>query len=139
MSGGHGADGVYLFREQYIPVPIFSPGLMLGIVLTDSTRPWPLNYNIYNIYNITFPENIDVENNYRFDISPTSLADNNYFIFAVCSGANVKILAGKLDYELENSRHKLQGISVNGAIISFAELKEIISSLDNIAFSNTAV
>ena len=42
------ADGVYLFRERYIPVPIFSPGLMLGIVLTDSTRPWPLNYNIYN-------------------------------------------------------------------------------------------
>lgn len=109
---------------------------MLGIVLTDSTRLWPLNYNIYNI---TFPENIDVENNYRFDISPTSLADNNYFIFAVCSGANVKSLAGKLDYELESSRHKLQGISINEAIISVAELKEIISSLDNIAFSNTAV
>ena len=125
-----------MFREQYIPVPIFSHGLMLGIVLTDSTRLWPLNYNIYNI---TFPENIDVENNYRFDISPTSLADNNYFIFAVCSGANVKILAGKLDYELESSRHKLQGISINEAIISVAELKEIISSLDNIAFNNTAV
>ena len=48
LSGGHSADRVYLFRERYIPVPIFSPGLMPGIVLTDSTRPWLLNYNIYN-------------------------------------------------------------------------------------------
>lgn len=84
------------------------------------------------IYNITFPENIDVENDYRFDISPTSLSDNNYFLFAVCNGVNVRILASKLEYELENSRHKLQDISVNEAIIPVAELKEIISSLDNL-------
>lgn len=89
------------------------------------------------IYNITFPENVD--NDYRFDISPTSLADNNCFIFAVCYSANVRILVSKLDYELENSRHKLQGISVNEAIISVTELKEIISGLDNIAFNRTAV
>ena len=91
------------------------------------------------IYNITFPENVDVDNDYSFDISPTSLADNNYFVFAVCDSVNVRILASKLDYELENSRHKLQGISVNEAIISVSELKEIISSLDNIAFDRIAV
>lgn len=90
------------------------------------------------IYNITFPENVDVDNDYRFDISPTSLADNNYFVFAVCDSTNVRILASKLDYELENSRHRLQDISVNEAIITATELKEIISSLDNIAFNKTA-
>lgn len=84
------------------------------------------------IYNITFPENIDIENDYRFDISPTTLSDNNYFIFAVRNDSNVRILASKLDYELANSRHKLQEISVNESIISVAELKEITSSLDNL-------
>ena len=86
------------------------------------------------IYNITFPENVDIDNDYRFDINPTSLADNDCFVFAVSDGANVRILASKLDYEPENSRHKLQGISVDEAIISVAELKEIISSLDNLSF-----
>jgi hypothetical protein len=89
------------------------------------------------IYNFTFPKNVDVDNDYRFDISPTSLADNNYFLFAVCDSTNTsaRILASTLDYELENSRHKLQGISVNEAIISVAELREIISGLDNLTFS----
>lgn len=115
-------------------------------LLKRSLSKLETNQRLYNlppqqafmeIYNITFPENVDVDNDYRFDISPTSLADNNCFIFAVCYGANVRILASKLDYELENSRHKLKGISISEAIISVTELEEIILSLDNIAFNRT--
>ena len=100
-----------------------------------ATNQWlydlPLKQAFAEIYNITFPENIEVDNDYRFDISPTSLSDNDYFLFAVCDGVNVRILASKPDYELEKGRHKLQDISVNEAIISVEELKEIISGLDD--------
>lgn len=92
----------------------------------------PLQQAFAEIYNITFPENIDVDNDYRFDISPTSLADNNYFLFAVCDGVNIRILASKLDYEMKHSRHKLHDIHIDEVIISVNELEEIISGLDRI-------
>jgi hypothetical protein len=31
------------------------------------------------IYNMTFPKDIDVDNDYRFDITPQSFADNDCY------------------------------------------------------------
>ena len=86
------------------------------------------------IYDITFPEDIDYDNRDCFDITPASLSDHNCFVFAVCEGVNIRILASKLDYEPENSKHKLQDITVSETLISVGELKEISSNLKNFPF-----
>lgn len=86
------------------------------------------------LYEITFPENPDCNNEDCFNITPASLSDHNCFAFAVCDGVNVRILAGKLDYEMENARHKLQDITVSEAFVSVRELKLITSGLESFPF-----
>lgn len=52
------------------------------------------------IYGITFPEDTDSDNEDCFDITPASLSDHNCFVFAVCNGVNVRVLASELAYEI---------------------------------------
>lgn len=52
------------------------------------------------IYGITFPEDTDSDNEDCFDITPASLSDHNCFVFAVCNGVNIRVLASELAYEI---------------------------------------
>lgn len=52
------------------------------------------------IYGITFPEDTDSDNEDCFDITPASLSDHNCFVFTVCNGVNVRVLASELAYEI---------------------------------------
>ncbi len=83
------------------------------------------------IYNITFPYDINIDNDYRFDISPQSFADNDCFVFAVSNGEQVRIMASKLDYIVEDSRHDLKGINVSETFIDISEINKIILEIDN--------
>ena len=74
------------------------------------------------IYGITFPEDMDSDNGDCFDITPASLSDHNCFVFAVCDGVNIRILASELDYEMENGRHRLQDIAVSETLVSVSEV-----------------
>lgn len=56
------------------------------------------------------------------------------FVFAVRDGANVRVLASELVYEMENGRHKLQDIAVSETFVSVSEMKEIILGLENFPF-----
>ena len=107
---------------------------LLNLATDQRLYALPSYQAFVEIYNITFPEDIDVANDYRFDITPSLLSDSNCFIFAVGDGENVRILASKLDYDTENSKHKLQDINVCEAFLSVAELKEIISGLENFSY-----
>lgn len=82
------------------------------------------------IYNLTFPDDWDLENDYRFDVTPVSLSDTNCFVFAVTNGKKVRIMAGKLEYIKEESRHNLKNLNVSEVIITIEELNEIVSKLD---------
>lgn len=82
------------------------------------------------IYNITFPENWDVGNDYRYDISPQVFWDNHCFVFAVSDGVNVRILASSLNYVAENSRHELEAINVSESYITIEEVNIIASKLN---------
>lgn len=94
----------------------------------------PSQQAFVEIYGITFPEDIDSENEDCFDITPASLSDHNCFVFAVCDGVNVRVLASELAYEMENGRHKLQDNAVSETFVSVSEMKEIISGLENFPF-----
>lgn len=77
---------------------------------------------------------MDSDNGDCFDITPASLSDHNCFVFAVCDGVNIRILASELDYEMENGRHRLQDIAVSETLVSVSEVEEIISSLENFPY-----
>ena len=81
------------------------------------------------IYNVTSPEDINLDNDYQFDITPLSFPEDNCYIFAVSDGTQVRILAAKLKYIKEKSRHMLKNININEAFISAQEMKEIAKAL----------
>ena len=82
------------------------------------------------IYDITFPEDTSISNDYRFDISPEILADDNCFIFAVRNGAKVRIMAAKLNYNKIESRHEIRNVDISETFIPIDELNGIIAKLD---------
>ena len=86
------------------------------------------------IYGITFPEDMDSDNEDCFDITPASLSDHNCFVFAVCDGVNVRVLASELAYERENSRHRLENIIISETFLTVGELREIIAVLEGFTF-----
>ena len=86
------------------------------------------------IYGITFPEDMDSDNEDCFDITPASLSDHNCFVFAVCDGVNIRILASELAYERENSRHRLENIIISETFLTVGELREIIAVLEGFTF-----
>ena len=86
------------------------------------------------IYGITFPEDMDSDNGDCFDITPASLSDHNCFVFAVCDGVNIRILASELAYERENSRHRLENIIISETFLTVSELREIIAGLEGFTF-----
>lgn len=81
------------------------------------------------MYDITFPKDDDFGNDYQFDITPPSLSDNNYYIFAVSNGIAVRILAAKLHYIKKISRHMLKNIAIAEAFISVEEMEDIAKDL----------
>ena len=82
------------------------------------------------IYNITFPEDTDIDNDYRFDISPASFIDENCFIFAIRNGENVRIMAAKLNYNKKESRHEISNVDISETFITIKEINKIIAKLD---------
>ena len=82
------------------------------------------------IYDITFPEDTQNDNNDCFNITPAALSDCNCFVFAVRDEINIRILASKLTYETENSRHKLESITISETFLTAGELEEVIAGLE---------
>ena len=77
---------------------------------------------------------MDSDNGDCFDITPASLSDHNCFVFAVCDGVNIRILASELAYERENSRHRLENIIISETFLTVSELREIIAVLEGFTF-----
>lgn len=75
------------------------------------------------IYYITYPENIDIDNDYSYDITPYCFGDINSYVFAVSNGKQVRILASSLEHGLEDN------IEITEAFISINDMDEVISKL----------
>ena len=135
-------NGVLLFcvDGSIFPKEIFTASLNSEInPLKEKLKNIAANNEIFKmekeaafkkIYNITFPEDVDLDNDYQFDITPLSFPEDNSYIFAVSDGARIRILASKLKYIREESRHKLKNINVYEAFISMEEMKEIVKELN---------
>ena len=135
-------NGVLLFciDGNIFPKKIVTATLKCEIqLLKEKLRNLITNERLYNmqrdkafaeIYNITFPEDISIDNDYRFDITPESFADENCYVFAVSNGKEVRIMATKLNYIVEESRHELSNVDISETFIEIEDLKQIISQLE---------
>ena len=127
-------NGVLLFciEGNIFPKKIVTATLKYEIqLLKEKLRNLITNERLYNmqrdkafaeIYNITFPEDISIDNDYRFDITPESFADENCYVFAVSNGKKVRIMATKLNYIVEESRHELSNVDISETFIEIAIL-----------------
>ncbi len=77
------------------------------------------------IYEATFPENFDVDNDYRFEVSPPSLSDNGCHVFAVSDGVSARVLAARLGYAAECGARATQGIVVSEAFVPLGDMERI--------------
>lgn len=89
------------------------------------------NEAFITIYNLRFPEDWNVDEDYRFDISPEVFSDNNCLIFAVSNGSMVRVLAASnLEYIKAESRYNLKDIEVSETYITIEEWNKILLKLD---------
>lgn len=101
-----------------------------NLVKDETLYNMPKDKAFAKIYNITFPEDAGINNDYRFDISPESFIDENCFIFAVSNGVKVRIMAAELNYNKKESRHEIRRANISETFISINELNEIVAKLD---------
>ena len=135
-------NGVLLFfiNGNIYPKEILTSTLSCEInILNEKFKNIAFNEEIFykekekafkQIYNITFPEDISLNNDYQFDITPLSFSDEDYYIFAVSNNIQIRILAAKLEYIKENSRHILENIIIDETFISINDMKEISNKLN---------
>lgn len=82
------------------------------------------------IYNLTYPDDWDMDNDYSYTITPFEFEDNNCFVFMVSNGERIRILAAsELQYIKEEATHNLQDIDVAETYILKEELEKIIEKL----------
>lgn len=135
-------NGVLLFcvDGNIFPKEIVNATLKCEVPpLKEKLKNLTIDESLYNMqkdkafiemYNVTIPEDIDVYNDYRFDISPLSFSDCHCFVFAVSNGEKVRIMAAKLNYIMMDSRHELTDADISETFITVNELNEITSKLD---------
>lgn len=99
----------------------------------------PINKKLFNmkkkeafleIYHITHPEDVDIDDDYSYDVTPYSFGDINCFVFAVSNGEQVRILASCLEYRIEEGIHEMANIEITEAYISVDEMAEFVSKLN---------
>ena len=64
------------------------------------------------LYKLVYPEDWNIDSDYRFQISPQEFNDHNNFIFAVSDGKEIRILASSLIYDIEESTYILENIEI---------------------------
>lgn len=107
--------------------------------LVDQFSQVPVNEKLFDmkkeeafleIYHNRYQEDIDIDNDYRYDMTPYCFGDNDCYVFAVSNGQRVRFLASVLiKYRQEEEMHELDNIEVAEAYINVDDMAELISKL----------
>lgn len=109
-------------------------------MLVDSLKNIVVNKEMYNLkivdaytklYNAAFPDDYDLPYEQRYFISPPTMAQFGYYIFAVTNSKKVRILASKLKYDKKNSTHKLNNIKIREVYVPCPDIDMIITRLND--------
>ncbi len=109
--------------------------------LTESLKNIPVDRKIFSmptekayneLHNLVYPDDWDIDNDYRYSISTPSFYDHNYLVFAVSNGEKIRILAGKPYYCREESRDILEGVKITETFIDVSDMDKITDKLSGI-------
>lgn len=105
-------NGVFMLtiNGKIIPDGIFTSSLECDCKEMDDNLNrmlscLPVNMEFYELdsreafirmYNLACPNNIDIDNDYRFKVSTSGFEDNDYWVFAVSNGSDIRFIASKL-------------------------------------------
>ena len=112
-----------ILQLKYYMNPEINKGLYEG----EKTK------SFVEMYNITYPEDENVLNDYRYDFTPLSFSDAGCFAFLVSNGHEIRILASELKYNLNESIYALNNINIIETFITNDEFCELGHQLDNIS------
>lgn len=101
----------------------------MNLAVDEALYSADLHTAFSTFYNTTFPQNLDVDNDYRFDVSPFSFSDQGYHVFAVSNGDQVRILAAKLDRVERRLQYDFDDIKITETHISTEELVKIVARI----------
>lgn len=81
------------------------------------------------MYNLACPNNADTDNDYRYKVSTSGLEDNDYWVFAVSNGRNIRFIAsrpilGDNDDPFPKNKMTECNVSINYLTGLTAELRE---------------
>lgn len=122
-----------IFPKQVITTPLNYERIHLkncwkNIVIDTKLFHMPKLEAFKKIHDFIFPENTDADNDYRFDITPSSFEEDSCHIYAVSDGHKVRILGAKLQYIREISKYDLKNLSVSETVIPFEEFCSVMSA-----------
>ena len=87
---------------------------------------------LYNFYNPRdWEQNVDIDADYRYVLDCSELIDNNYFIFGVKNGTEIRLLSVRPEYDREESVHILDTVECSEIIFSKDEVSDLINKLKN--------
>lgn len=82
------------------------------------------------LYKLVYPEDLELDNDYRFEISPYEFNDFNHLVFAVSNGKYIRFLASSLVYDIKESICLLENIDIIESFITVEDLKKIILDIE---------
>ena len=103
---------------------------LLNIAISNELFNMEKGTAFVEMYNRTFPSDINVDNDYQYLISTPALSDYHYLVFAVSNGKQTRVFASKLDYIKNESTHNLNNIDISESLIANDELKKIAFELE---------
>ena len=85
----------------------------------------PKEMAFIEIYRLLHSGDAEWQDSQRFDLTPDSLADQNYYVYAVKDGEMIRILASnKLPYDKEQGQPNFETLQVQDVYISEKEIME---------------
>ncbi|RKM55772.1 hypothetical protein D6853_09510 [Butyrivibrio sp. X503] len=85
------------------------------------------------LYDMIFPEDWwNEDGNPEYNITPMTLQDKKYYIFAVGSGDKVRLLYAKIKYDFEESRHYWDDADIHEWVVEREALNKIANRLKNL-------
>lgn len=107
--------------------------------IKEALKKIPFNDHIFSLksvnainelYELVYPSDEKVDNEYDYLLSVTELVDAGIFVFAVKQNNEIRIISGKGKYDFENSNRIFNSSEINEIIINNIELDQIIREIE---------
>lgn len=80
---------------------------------------------LIRLCDLVYPSDLDIDNDYRYELAPTALTDESCYVFAISNNDKIRIIAAELNYDIEESTLITEGADIQEVFIDKNELNQI--------------